>query len=59
MIQRCEGHSAEGLLTQHHLIFAPQQAIVLAADAGANKVNSMILNPEVEISEPEHHPGWK
>lgn len=47
------------LMSRCHLIFAPQQVVVLAADAGANKVNSMILNPEVEISEPEHQPWWK
>lgn len=54
MIQR-----REGLLSQCHLVFAPQQVVVLAVDTGANKVNSMILNPEVEISEPEHQPGWQ
>lgn len=54
MIQR-----REGLSRRRHLVFAPQQVVVLAADAGANKVNSVILNPEVEISEPEHQPGWQ
>lgn len=59
MIQRRRGDSAAGPLSRRHLVFAPQQPVVLAADAGADKVNSMILNPEVEISEPEHQPGWK
>lgn len=54
MTQRCGR-----LLSRCHLVFAPQQVVALAADAGANKVKSMILNPKVEISEPEHQPGWK
>lgn len=39
-----------------HLVFAPQQIVVLIGDTGADKVHAMVLNSEVEISEPEHQP---
>lgn len=39
------------------LVFAPQQAVVLIIDAGADEVHAVVLNSEVKISKPEHHPG--
>lgn len=39
------------------LVFTPQQAVVVVFDAGAYEVHAMVLNPEVKISKPEHHPG--
>lgn len=40
-----------------NLVFAPQQAVGLIVNTGADKVHAVILNPEVEISEPEHQPA--
>lgn len=37
-----------------HLVFAPQQAVVLLVDAGADKVHAVVLNSEVEIAKPEN-----
>lgn len=37
-----------------HLVFAPQQAVVLLVDADADKVHPVVLNSEVEISKPEN-----
>lgn len=40
-----------------HLVFGPQQAVVLIVDARADEVHAVVLNSEVEISEPEQQPG--
>lgn len=39
------------------LVFAPQKAVVLIIDAGADEVHAVVLNSEVKVSKPEHHPG--
>lgn len=48
------GSGAVRLFKGPHLVFAPQQAVVLLVDAGADKVHAVVLNSEVEISKPEN-----
>lgn len=48
------GSGAVRLFKGPHLVFAPQQAVVLLVDAGADKVHAVVLNSEVEIAKPEN-----
>ncbi len=40
-----------------YLVFAPQQAVGLIVDTGADEVHAVVLNSKVEISKPEHQPA--
>lgn len=48
---------SRGLGVSGYLVFAPQEVVGPLVDAGADKVHPVVLNPEVEIPEPEHQPG--
>lgn len=40
-----------------NLVFTPQQAVVVVFDAGTDEVHAVVLDSEVKIPKPEHHPG--
>lgn len=48
----CSSISCSG----QYLVFGPQQAEVLARDAVANEMHSVVLDAEIQISKPENHP---
>ena len=52
-------HDQKSHFKLSNLVFAPQQVVGLIVDAGADKVQAVVLDSEIEISKPEDQSGLR